>query len=140
VWVRIAPPSCGFRAPSHASHLESVVAAPRATGGRERREVKGESVSGATMNRDLAALGGFLTWCREVEGLAAERPPLPRERRGRERWLSDDELRRFVAGCPSDWWAFFGVLFLTGAHLGEVQGLRGGDVLLHTRRILIHEG
>ena len=41
---------------------------------------------------------------------------------------------------PVDWWAFFGILFLTGARLGEVQGLRGGDVLLRSRRLLIHEG
>lgn len=114
----------------------------RATGGRERREVKGEGVSGATMNRDLAALGAFLTWVRDVEGLVIERPPLPREResRGRERWLSDDELGRFIAACPCAWWPFYGVLFLTGARLGEAQGLRGGDVLLHSKRLLIHEG
>ena len=106
------------------------------------REVKGEGVSGATLNRDLAALGAFLTWVRDVEGLAVDRPVLPREResRGRERWLSDDELGRFMTFCPGEWWPFFGVLFLTGARLGEVQGLRGGDVLLHSKRLLIHEG
>ena len=114
----------------------------RATGGWKRREVKGQSVTGATMNRDLAALGAFLTWVREVKGIAVERPPIPREResRGRERWLSEGELARFIGACPAQWWPFFGVLFLTGARLGEAQGLRGGDVLLHTKRLLIHEG
>jgi integrase len=45
-----------------------------------------------------------------------------------------------MEACSVQWWAFFGVLFLTGARLGEAQGLRGGDVLLHTKRLLIHEG
>jgi integrase len=114
----------------------------KATGGRERREVEGKSVSSATMNRDLAALGAFLSWVREVEGLAVERFRLPREResRGRERWLSSEELARFRRECEAEVWPFFAVLFYTGARLGEAQGLRGGDVLLHAKRIQIHEG
>ncbi len=114
----------------------------RAVGGRRRLERTGQSVSAATLNRDLAALGAFLTWAREVEGLSAERIRVPREResRGRERWLSSAELARFEAACPVEWWPFFGTLFYTGARLGEVQGLRGGDVLLHAKRVLIHEG
>ncbi|MBA3892785.1 MAG: tyrosine-type recombinase/integrase [Gemmatimonadales bacterium] len=114
----------------------------RATGGRKRLEVQGENVSPATLNRDLAALGAFLTWIRDVEGLTVERVRMPREResRGRERWLSPEELARFAAHCPADWWPFFATLFYTGARLGEAQGLRGGDVLLHAKRLLIHEG
>jgi integrase len=113
----------------------------RAVGGRKRLERPGQSVSAGTMNRDLAALGAFLTWVRECEGLAVERFKLPREResRGRERWLSADELQRFEASCPADWWPFFAMLFYTGARLGEAQGLRGGDVLVHAKRLLIHE-
>ena len=99
-------------------------------------------MSSATMNRDLAALGAFLSWVRDVEGLAVERFRLPREResRGRERWLSSEELARFQGECPPEWWVFFATLFYTGGRLGEAQGLRGGDVLLHAKRILIHEG
>ena len=113
----------------------------RAVGGVKRHERPGQNVTAGTMNRDLAALGAFLTWVHESEGLAVERFKLPREResRGRERWLSADELGRFEAHCPADWWPFFGVLFYTGARLGEAQGLRGGDVLMHAKRILIHE-
>jgi integrase len=113
----------------------------RAVGGRKRLERPGQSVSAGTMNRDLAALGAFLTWVREVEGLAVERFKLPREResRGRERWLSAEELKRFEASCPAEWWPFFAMLFYTGARLGEAQGLRGGDVLVHAKRLLIHE-
>lgn len=114
----------------------------RATGGRKRLEVKGASVSPATLNRDLAALGAFLTWIQDVEGMRVDRPKLPHEResRGRERWLSSEELARFQAVCSADWWPLFATLFYTGARLGEAQGLRGGDVLLHAKRLVIHEG
>jgi integrase len=93
------------------------------------------------MNRDLAALGAFLTRVREVEGLAVDRVPILREResRGRERWFSPNELSRFEGHWPADWWPFFALLFYTGARLGEAQGLRGGDVLMHAKRIVIHE-
>jgi len=53
----------------------------RAVGGRKRLERPGQSVSAGTMNRDLAALGAFLTWVRDVEGLA----PLLRPQRFRLR-------------------------------------------------------
>ncbi len=113
----------------------------RATGGKERKEVTKRPLMGATLNRDLAALGSFLTWLRDIEGVAVARPRIHREREsaGRERWLSADELRGFQRACPSEWWPFFAVLFYTGARLGEVQGLRGADILLHAGRIVIHE-
>jgi integrase len=113
----------------------------RAVGGRKRLERAGQTVSAATLNRDLAALGAFLTWVAEVEALPVERFRMPREResRGRERWLSSEELRRFEAKSPAEWWPFFATLFYTGARRGEAQGLRGADVLLHAKRILIHE-
>lgn len=114
----------------------------RAVGGRCRQEVPGKPLSPATFNRDIAALGAFLTWAREVEGLDVPKLRLRRERepQGRERWLSADELTRFEAQCPAEWWPFFAVLFYTGARLGEVQGLCGGDVLLHAHRLTVHEG
>ena len=112
----------------------------RAVGGRKRqRSVK--TLAPATLNRDFAALGAFLTWCRDVKGLRVDRPRLGRERepRGRVRWLSAAELAAFERSCPADWWPFFAVLFYTGARLGEAQGLRGADVLMHAKRITIHE-
>lgn len=114
----------------------------RATGGKERKDVPERPVSAATFNRDMAALGAFFTWLEEVKGRRLQRPRLPRERepRGRERWLSAKELGGFKRECPAEWWPFFGILFYTGARLGEVQGLRGADVLLSARRIAIHEG
>ena len=112
----------------------------RATGGRRRQRAE-KPLAGATMNRDFAALGAFLTWASEVENIHIVRPKLPREweSRGRQRWLSADELRAFRAECPDEWWSFFAVLFYTGARVGEVRGLRGSDILLHAKRITIHE-
>lgn len=113
----------------------------RAVGGRERKAVPGRPVSSATLNRDFAALGAFFTWLSDVEGVQVNRPAPPREREssGRERWLSAEELAAFGRCCPPEWWPFFAVLFFTGARLGEVQGLRGADVLLSAKRITIHE-
>ncbi len=112
----------------------------RATGGKERK-VTTVPLKGATLNRDVAAIGSFLTWLREVRGVHVQRPKLPRERegRGRERWLSAEELRAFERVCSPEWWPFFATLFYTGARLGEAQGLRGADVLLHAKRLTIHE-
>ncbi len=114
----------------------------RASGGKKRKEVPERPVSAATFNRDMAALGAFFTWLEEVKGRRVQRPRLPREQepRGRERWLSAKELSGFQEECPREWWAFFAVLFYSGARLGEVQGLRSADVLLSARRITIHEG
>jgi integrase len=113
----------------------------RAVGGKSRRTVKGRPLSPATLNRDMAALGAFLTWARDVGGHRVEVPKFRREleTRGRERWLSSDELLAFERACSPSWWPFFATLFYTGARLGEVQGLRGADILLHARRITIHE-
>lgn len=112
----------------------------RATGGRRRQRAE-KPLAGATMNRDFAALGAFLTWASEVENIHVVRPKLPREweSRGRQRWLSADELRAFRTECPDEWRSFFAVLFYTGARVGEVRGLRGSDILLHAKRITIHE-
>lgn len=118
------------------------VARKRATGGKERKDVPDRPLSPSTFNRDFAALGAFLTWLSDVEGLRVERPRLPRERepKGRERWLSAEEIAAFERCCPAEWWALFAVLFYTGARLGEALGLRGADVLLSASRICIHEG
>ncbi|HVN33302.1 MAG TPA: site-specific integrase [Thermoanaerobaculaceae bacterium] len=113
----------------------------RAVGGRKRVDRPADPLSGATLNRDLAALGSFLSWVRDVKGLEVKRPPIPREKesRGRERWLSSDELAAFERECPAEWWPFFATLFYTGARVGEGQGLRGGDVLMHSKRVSINE-
>ncbi len=114
----------------------------RAVGGRKRKIVSGRPVSPSTLNRDFAALGAFLTWLCDVRSMPVERPRVPHEHepRGRERWLSADELAAFEACCPPEWWSLFAALFYTGARLGEILGLRGADVLLSAGRLCIHEG
>jgi integrase len=110
-------------------------------GGIKRQEKPDRPLSGATLNRDMVALGSFLTWVEQIEGLKVDRPQIIREREpeGRMRWLSADELRAFESHCPGVWWPFFATLFFTGARLGEVQGLRGADILLHAKRVTVHE-
>ncbi len=109
--------------------------------GLKRKDV-GKPPSGATVNRDFAALGAFLRWAADIKGMAVDRPRIPREKetRGKERWLSSEELASFKKECPDSWWPFFAALFYTGMRLGEARGLRGGDVLLSAGRIVIHEG
>lgn len=104
-------------------------------------EATGRKISPATLNRDLAALGAFLTWCREEKSLAVERPRLKymRESRGRMRWLTEQELAAFQGKCPAEWWPLFGLLFVTGITISEALGLRVADLDLESRRISIHE-
>lgn len=114
----------------------------KATGGRARKAQEDRAVSSSTMNRDLAALGAFLRWVRDVEGIAVQGFKVEREREsaGRIRWLSSEELTAFARECPAEWWPLFAMLFYTGMRIGEAHGLRGADVQLAQRRILIHEG
>ncbi len=62
----------------------------------------GKPLSPATIHRDLAALGVFLSWCADDKNLKVGRPRLRynRESRGRLRWLSAEELRAFNVQCP----------------------------------------
>lgn len=115
----------------------------RADGGDARHTRQdGSPPSAATINRDLVALSAFLAWCKEVKGLAVQRPKLSRERepQGRERWLSHEEIRAVESACPPEWWPLFAILLYTGMRVGEAQGLLGADVRLVQRRISIHEG
>jgi integrase len=108
---------------------------------RSQAEAVGKTLSPATLNRDLAAVGAFLSWCSEEKGLKVERPPLryQRECKGRVRWLSPEELAAFKAQCPTDWWPLFGLLFGTGITISEALGLQRTDLDLRNRRLAIHE-
>ena len=113
----------------------------KANGGKDRYETQ-ELPGAGTLNRDMNALGSFLTWCQTVKGIHLVRPKIIREREptGRMRWLNAEELKAFEANCPDMLWPFFACLFYTGARVGEVQGLLGGDITLVDRRIQIHDG
>jgi integrase len=99
------------------------------------------SLSYATINRDLAALGAFLTWCSEEKDIRVERPRLKyyQESKGRTRWLSKDELTAFRQACPDQWWPLFGLLLSTGITISEALGLRRTDIDLKNGRLSIHE-
>ena len=108
---------------------------------QEQAEALGAPLSPATINRDLAALGAFLTWCADEKDLPIERPKLryQRESRGRIRWLTGEELAAFREHCPFEWWPLFGLLFGTGMTISEAIGLRRTDLALRVRRVSVHE-
>jgi integrase len=101
----------------------------------------GQSLSPATLNRDLAALGAFLSWCAKEKGLKVRRPTMKylRESKGKLRWLSREELSAFRNACPQRWTPLFTLLFGTGMTISEALGLRRADLDLRTRRVSIHE-
>ncbi len=104
---------------------------------RRRREGAG----GATINRDLCALGSFLTWCEQEREIGVHRPALPREREsaGRERWLDASELSQLEAALPRSWWPLFATLAYTGLRVGEAQGLCWSDIRLSDQVITVHD-
>ncbi len=108
---------------------------------RLRAEGLGKSLSPATVNRDLAAIGALLSWCTREKGLTVERPSLryQRESKGRTRWLTREELSAFQEQCPAEWWPLFGLLFASGITISEALGLRRDDLDLRGRRLGIHE-
>jgi integrase len=108
---------------------------------REEAHALGISLTAATVNRDLAALGAFRKWCREQKDLRVDKLSLRynRESSGRMRWLTQDELARFRAHCPAEWEPLFALLFGTGMTISEALGLRRADISLTTRRVQIHE-
>lgn len=102
---------------------------------------QGKALTGATLNRDLAALGAFLSWCAREKGLAVKRPHMKYhpESRGRVRWLTSEEWAKFRENCPAVWWPFFGLLFATGITISEARGLLVCDLDLKEGRVSIHE-
>jgi len=68
-----------------------------------RAQRRREGASGATVNRDLCAVGAFLTWCEQEREIGVHRPALPREREsaGRERWLDAGDLSQLEAALPA---------------------------------------
>lgn len=108
---------------------------------RDEASALGVTLTAATVNRDLAALGAFLKWCREEKDLKVEKLSLRynRESSGRMRWLAQEELARFRAHCPAEWEPLFALLFGTGMTISEALGLRRADINLSLRRVQIHE-
>jgi integrase len=115
-----------------------------ARGGKKGRVATLVAPSPATLNRDLAALQSFLGWVKDGKGLATPKLVFLKEREseGRTRWLTTDEVRKFLAECPEVWQGLFATLFYTGIRLGELQGLRRNDLETlpnRKRRVSINE-
>lgn len=87
-----------------------------------------------TANRIRAYLNKFLNWCVERDILAQSPSmgvkPAAKEK-SRDRVLSDDEIRWFWSACEVEgfpWGPLGQVLLLTGQRLGEVAGMRDGEI------------
>jgi len=76
---------------------------------------------------------------RAIGAAKAELVALEEQLRQMDRAAGDTLAPSWHSACPADWWPFFALLFYTGARMGGAQGLRGGDVLMHAKRIVIHE-
>jgi integrase len=108
---------------------------------RDAAARQGREIASATINRDLAAIGAFLSWCEQRRGLVVSRPKLKylEESSGRIRWLTREECRRFKQHCPEEWWPLFALLFATGMTISEALGLTRADIDLETCSVSIHE-
>ena len=104
-----------------------------------RAQRRREGAGGATINRDLCAVGAFLTWCEHEREIGVHRPAPPREREsaGRERWLDATELRQLEAALPRSWWPLFATLAYTGLRVGEAQGLCWSGIRLSDQVITV---
>lgn len=93
-----------------------------------------DSGRATTANRVRGYLGKFFNWCIERDVIAAS--PMvgvkrPAKERSRDRVLSDDEIRWFMAACDRQGWPWGSVgkvLLLTGQRLGEVVGMREAEI------------
>lgn len=103
----------------------------------------------ATLARTLRALNSFFRWAQSV-GLARSNPVsgirAPREQRRPPKALSEQELHRlkraiYRAGKPRDI-AVFELLSNAGLRVGELCGLRIGDIRLSERKgkVLVRRG
>ena len=106
-----------------------------------RHARKQAGVTGASVNRDLAALQSFFRWLEETKHFEIPHLKFVREREtsGRERWLNSDEIAALKESTPVDWWLLFELLIYTGLRIGEAQALRWGDVHLRDGFLSVRE-
>jgi integrase len=112
----------------------------------ETRDRMAETRAAGTVNRYLATLRHCFRIAM-VDWEWATRNPCEkialRERRGRDRHLDDDEIKRLLAATKASkhpqLHAIVLVALTTGARKGEVEGLRWSDVNLAKGRAILHK-
>lgn len=105
------------------------------------RRYREEGLSAATERREMP---GISIMIREHFGEARRREifqelTLRRPSRGRDRWLTADEIRR-VREAASDWWLIIGTAIATGARRGELLALRVRDIDFQAGSVVIQHG
>lgn len=101
-------------------------------------KAKGGQRSGATLNRYLVALAALFTWAKRQRlvprGFDSPTRHVEKntEKRGRVRYLADDERDRLLAACIESTWErlylFVLMALTTGARRGELLKLRWCDI------------
>lgn len=106
-----------------------------------RRELKGRGLSGATVNRKLAALCRMASVAYEL-GLLAAPLRIRKEKEGepRSRILTQDEQDLLFSHLPADYRTFCLFLVSTGLRVGEALRLRPEDVQADTIRVANTKG
>lgn len=107
----------------------------------------GRRISGATVNRYLAALSHALTMASREWGWMADNPmrrvTKRKESRGRVRMLTDAERGRLLRACRESGSGALEpavlIALCTGMRQGEITGLRWPDVDLRNQRLILHD-
>jgi len=111
----------------------------------KEKNTKGKIRSGSTCNRYLATLSHLLSICWSQWELIEENPvrKITREKepKGRTRFLSNDERKRFLAACKESsnpkLFLFVVLLLSTGCRYGEIRNLKWVDIDFFRERITI---
>lgn len=108
-------------------------------GRRERRRKGTQGGAGVQANRVLTRLRTLFAWALAedlIDSDPSARVLARGEETSRDRWLSDDEVRWFWAGCNAAGWPFgplFKLLLLTAQRRDEVGGMRWIELDLKKR-------
>lgn len=108
---------------------------------------RGTKMANATVVRYMASLShafslGVKDW-QWLDDSPMRKVSKPREPRGRERFLSDDERNRLLLACKASSSRFLYIVVVlalsTGMRRGEIMGLRWTQIDLQRGRILLYE-
>lgn len=108
---------------------------------------KGKKRSPSTTNRYLAAFSTVLSFAVKELGWMQENPMLkiskPRESKGRDRFLSQDEVAKLLLACKEssnrNLYAIVSIALLTAMRYGEIVNLKWQDINLENRFLTLHE-
>ncbi|MGA8165148.1 MAG: site-specific integrase [Waddliaceae bacterium] len=113
----------------------------------EEETPRGKKRSSATTNRYLAAFSKVLSFGVKELGWLQENPmqkiTKPKERQGRDRFLSQEEIARLLVACKSssnpNLYSIVSIALLTAMRYGEIINLQWKDVDFNNRFLTLHQ-